>query len=268
MLAELRDLGWPLSLLLLGVWAFQVVRLRLITRYPALFSYLTGALLTSCGGFAVHQMVAAKLLGRSFYFWYWSITQPLLGLLLFAVFFECFTRMAADYEAVRRLGRTVIYALAAGLVAALGVFLLTHSFETPEKRFWTSILLIQQQSVYFATGGTVLLLVAIRRFFALPVPGNIGVTMGALGLYAVGIASMTAVRSYVGHTSHSFDAAMDVFGLGMYCACLLFGAVAFSHKGEVMAKDRRFDMPAREALKAATGRLQDVNEQLLKVVAR
>ena len=268
MLDAVQEICWPLSLLLLGIWAIQLVRAGLARRYPILLSYLATACLTGAGGYVVHHLVAARLLGRSSYFWYWATAQPLLGLLLFAVFFESFSRMAEQYEGVRRLARPVIYALAAGSVLILGFFLLTHSFETPETRYWTAILLIQQQSVYFTSAGLVLLLLGIRRFFALPVPRNVSVTVGALGVYVVSIASLTAIRSYIGHRFHEFDAAVDVVGLGIYCSCLLFGAVAFSKSGEAVARDRRFDLPAQETLEVAAGRLQHVNEQLLKVVVR
>lgn len=254
-------------MLLLGVWAFRVYRLGLIRRYPALFAYLAGACVVGWGGFAVHHLAASRLLGRSFYFWYWGIAQPLIGFLLFAVLFECFERMAGKYEGVRRLGRQLVYFLAGALAIVIVALLVTHP-DAHENRFWTGVLLLEQQSVYFATGGSVLLLAGIRRFFRLPITRNVGVTLAALGIYVLSVASMTAIRSYMGHLAHGYDAAMDVAGLGMYCACLLFGALAFSESGESIATELRRSLPTRETLLAASNRLEHVSEEMLKAVSR
>ena len=265
---QVRDLCWPLSLALLGVWAMQIVRLRLSARYPALLGYLTAAFLTGCGGYIAHHMVASSVLGRSFYFWYWAITQPVIWMLLFAVLFECFSRMADGYEGLRRLGQTIIYGVALGIIFVLAIVYLLDPFENPDRRFWNGVLLIQQQTVYMATAAGVLSLLAIRRFFRLPVPRNVAITLGAFGAYFVSVASMIAIRSYVGHLSNSFDNAMDVIGLGIYSTCLLFGAAAFSRRGEMLARDHRLDLRAQQTLASASARLRHVNEQLTKAVVR
>ncbi len=268
LLDQIRDICWPLSLALLGLWGFRLVQLRLAFRYPALSGYLATAFLTGCGGYVIHHMVAAKALGRSFYFWYWAVTQPLLWMLLFAVLFECFSRMAEGYDGLRRMGRTVVYGLAIGIVFVLALVWILDPFENPDKRFWNSVLLIQQQSVYLATAGSVLLLLTIRRFFRLPVPRNVAVTLAAFGFYFVSVASMIAIRSHMGHGAHSLDDAMDVVGLGIYCACLLLGAAAFSRQGEAVARDNRLTLDTRAALASASARLRDVNEQMEKALAR
>lgn|GEM_PF-2577300 len=265
---QVRDICWPLSLAFLGLWAVHLVHLRLAGRYPALFGYLVAAFLTGLGGYIIHHMAAAKLLGRSFYFWYWAVTQPVLWMLLFGVLFESFSRMAEGYEGLRRMGRTVVYGLAIGIVFVLGLVWILDPFENPDKRFWNSVLLIQQQSVYMATAGSVLLLLAIRRFFRLPVSRNVAITLGAFGFYFVSVASMITIRSYVGYQQNSMDDAMDVVGLGIYCVCLLFGATAFSRGGETVVRDRRLDIQAQPALASAAARLRDVNEQMAKAVMR
>lgn len=267
-LDQIRDVCWPLSLALLGLWMFRLVRLRVASRYPALLGYLVTAFLTGVGGYVIHQMAEAKMMGRSFYFWFWAVSQPVLWMLTFGVLFECFSRMAEGYDGLRRMGRTVVYGFAIGIAFVLALVWILDPFEQPDKRFWNSVLLIQQQSVYLATAGTVMLLLALRRFFRLPVPRNVAVTMGAFGFYVISVAAMIAVRSYVGSGDWALDNAMDVAGLGIYCVCLLFGALSFSQQGETVAHDNRLDVSAQEALMLASTRMRDVNEQIAKAVVR
>jgi hypothetical protein len=265
---QIRDVSWPLSLALAGIWAFRLLRLGLAKRYPALMTYLVVACAAGGAAYFIRQLVDARLLGHSIYFWYWAVMQPILWLLLFAVLYECFNRMAEGYDGLRRFGRTVVYGLAGGVVFAGALIWILDPYETPDLRFWNGVLLTQQQSVYFANAGSVLLLLAVRRFFQLPVPRNVAITLGAFGVYFVSVASMTAVRMYVGHSLGNLNGMMDAAGLVIYCLCLLFGAVAFSRHGEIVARDRRFDMPTRETLAAASSRLQEVHDQLTKAVVR
>ncbi len=265
---QIRDICWPLSLALAGIWAFQLLRLGLAKRYPALATYLLVAFATGGGAYFLRTLVDSRLLGRSIYFWYWAVMQPILWLLLFAVLYECFNRMAEGYDGLRRFGRTVVYGLAGGVVFVVGLIWILDPYDNPDPRFWTGVLLTQQQSVYFANAVSVLLLLAVRRFFQLPIPRNVAITLGAFGVYFVSVASMTAVRTYVGYSKPQVDGMMDAAGLAIFCLCLLFGAVAFSRHGEIVARDRRFDMPTRETLAAASGRLQEVHDQLFKAVVR
>ncbi|MBI1353207.1 MAG: hypothetical protein GC160_02595 [Acidobacteria bacterium] len=268
MLQEIRDFCWPLSIALLGLWAVQIIRFRLAKRYSALLAYLVTAFLLGGGGYIAERFLDARWLGHSFYFWYWAASQPVLWLLLFAVVFECFSRMTESYQGLRRLGRLVVLGLAGGVVTVIGLVVILDPFENPNPRFWNSVLLIQQQSVYFATAGSVMLLLAIRRFFNIPVARNLRTTMGVLGVYFISVAAMTAIRSYVGYVSRELDIAVDVAGLVIYCACVLFGAAVFSRGGEDVASDPRISADSADALRSASGRLQEVNAHLLKAVAK
>ena len=268
MLSEIREICWPLSLALLALWALQIFRFRLAKRYPALVTYLLSALGFGVGGFVLDQLRHSAWLGRSAYFWYWATLQPLLWLLLAAMLFECFSRMTEDYQSLRRLGRWVAFGLAGGVLAIMGLVVVFDPFAKPDPKFWNSVLLIQQQSIYFATAASVLLLLGIRRFFRLPVPRNVQTIVGVFGVYFISVAAMMAIRSYVGYVSNEMNYAVDVAGLVIYCGCILYGAMSFSPRGEEVARDPRLDASTADALRSAAGRMQEVNAQLMKVVVK
>ena len=110
-------------------------------------------------------------------------------------------------------------------------------------------------------------IVLARRFFALPMSHNLRVLLLTLGTYFIGTGAMIVLRSFLGS---SYNRHLDLAGLVLYCVCLGIGAVAFSRHGETVAKDARLiDSDAHvEALTFAARRLEHVNGQLLKALAK
>jgi hypothetical protein len=96
---------------------------------------------------------------------------------------------------------------------------------------------------------------------------NLRIMLGTLGIYFIGMGGMIVLRSYLGSRwNHSLDAA----GLGLYCVCLAIGVFAYSPRGNQVAADARLtDSSAHlEALGIATRRLEEVNLQLVRVLAK
>jgi hypothetical protein len=127
--------------------------------------------------------------------------------------------------------------------------------------------MIQEQSVYLATAFAVIAILLVGRFFALPMSRNLRTVLGSLGVYFIVMGGMILLRSQLGP---QWNRPLDVGGLALYCLCLAIGAYAYSAAGESVAADPRLTDSAAhvEALALASRRLEEVNLQLVRVLAK
>jgi hypothetical protein len=188
-----------------------------------------------------------------------------MWLLFFAVLFECYSRMVDSYDGVRRIGQLVMYGGAGSVAAVLGLILWTNPYVNPET-FWHRVMLVEEQSVYLGTAICIFLLVLLRRFFHLPIPRNVQAVFGAFGFYFSGMAALIVIRSYWGQDLTSL---LDAGGTALYAICLLSGAWFFRSAGEAREADPRLSEQGRkEVLTTASARLEHVNLQLLRALAK
>ena len=254
------------ALMVHAMWLMRLVNLRLHRRYVALTSYLVLSF-----GLAVTGLLLStshmKLWDRPAYLWFFLASRPIIWLLFFAVLFECYSRLVEGYEGVRRLGRLVLIGAAGSVVLLMAVIALVNPYDRPEANLWSRVILIQEQSVYFATSIAVAGLLAMRRFFELSVVRNVRIVFTAFGAYFSGMVALIVLRSLGGA---ELAALVDVGGNCLYVVCLATGAYWFSASGEHEVEDPRVAERAEHAaaLRAAYGRLEHLDGELLRTLAR
>ena len=257
---------WILTLVLQALWAFRIWRAGQVRAYPAIFSYLlfstlAGLLATFSGTSARSQH------GASPYLIGYLISRPLIWVLFFAVVHEMYQVMAKEYVGLRRVGQLVLY----GAIGSLGLFLalvtITRPYSAPELNNYYRLWLIQEQSVYLATAFAVITTIMVGRSFSIPMSRNLRTLLGTLGIYFIGMGAMIVLRSYLGS---DWNQTLDLAGLGLYCLCLAIGTFAYSPAGNHIQADPRLLRTAEhlEALGIASRRLEEVNLQLVRVLAK
>jgi hypothetical protein len=252
--------AWLASLVLQAIWAFRIYRAGQARTYPATFTYL---IFSTVAGLITLLASTSELLMLIGY----VVARPLIWILLFAVVHEMFQVLAQQYEGLRRIGQLVLYGAVGSLALFLALVLLGSPYSAPEMNRYYRLWLIQEQSVYLATAIGVMAVVTVARFFALPMSRNLRTMLGTLGVYFVGMGGMIVLRSYLGS---SWNHVLDLSGLGLYCLCLAIGTALYSRKGDQVAEDPRLAQRAEHlrALSAASNRLEEVNLQLVRVLAK
>ena len=258
--------GWTVTLLLQATWAIRIWRANHRRQYPAVFAYLVFSTISGA-------------LTLSFWFTKWSIGEyhasllghlvfrPITWVLFFAVVHEMYNALAERYVGLRRVGQLVLY----GALGSVGAFILlvalTEPYSATELNRYYRLWLIQEQSVYLGTALAVMGIIVVGRFFALPMSRNLRTMLGTLGIYFVGMGGMIVARSYLGS---GWNFVLDAGGLGLYCVCLAIGTFCYSAAGEKVAADPRLTDSAEhlETLSLATRRLEEVNMQLVRVLAK
>ena len=244
------------------LWLARIFRGSLSRQYPALFGYLvlgcialpTGVLLRDVGGVELYK-------------WYHAVSRPLAWALFFAILYECYGRMVADYAGVKRIGKLVMYGAFGSVFALAALLVVTDPYAATHANYWYKATLIHEQSVYLAAALCVFVLLLFRRFFRLPIAKNVRVVFGVFGFYFAGMAALIVLRSYVGQELNNV---LNLGGLLLSTACPAVGALLFSRAGEETATDARLDMAATRAseIKDAMGRLDHVNDQLMRALAK
>jgi hypothetical protein len=255
---------WVLSLFLQALWALRIWRAGQARRYPATLAYL--AFSTFAGALTLLAS-ANESQGHRFSLICYLLGRPLIWVLFFAVVHEMFRTMAKEYVGLRRVGELVLYGAVGSLVLFLVLVVITRPYSAPEANTYYRLWLIQEQSVYLATAIAVMAVITIGRFFSLPMSRNLRTIVGTLGIYFVCMGGMIVLRSYLGS---SWNYVLDLAGLGVYCLCLAIGALAYSPAGEAVSADPRLTDSAKhlETLGVATRRLEEVNMQLVRVLAK
>lgn len=263
---DLTQLGWLVTILLQGLWAWRIWRAGHRKRYPAVFAYLvfgsaSGAI--TLGLWVSQIIVGPYLLSLYVHF----LFRPITWVLLFAATHEMFRVLAKEYVGLRRLGQLVLY----GALGSVGAFLLAVIVANPEAQnelnHYYRLWLIQEQSIYLATALAVITIIVVGRFFSLPMSRNLRVMLGSLGIYFVCMGAFIVSRVFLGS---SWNHVLDWAGLGTYCVCLLIGVLAYSPAGDRVAEDPRLTQRQRhlEALGQAHRRLEEVNMHLVRALAK
>ncbi len=255
---------WALSLVFQAIWAFRIWRANQVRTYPAIFSYLVFSTLAAS---LTLLNSADSERGRGFLLIGYLVSRPLIWLLFFAVVHEMYTVMAKPYVGLRRLGQLVLYGAIGSLVLFLGLVLITRPYSAPEFNSYYRLWLVQEQSVYLATALAATATILVGRYFSLPMSRNLRTILGTLGIYFVGMGALIVLRSFLGS---SWNHALDASGLLLYCVCLAIGSIVYSPKGDKVAIDPRLTDSAGhlEALSVANRRLEEVNLQLVRVLAK
>jgi len=263
---EALYLGWLATLVLQAGWAYKIWAARHARRYPAVFAYFLFSVVS--GSFTIalefsRLSVGGVILGPIAYF----VFRPLTWVLFFAVVHELYNIMARKYQGLRRVGQLVFYGALGSVLAFLALAVLSNPYSSPNINHYYRLWMIQEQSVYLATAFAVMAVLIVSRFFALPMSRNLRIVLGSLGLYFIVMGGMILLRSQLGP---QWSLALDAAGLVLYCLCLAIGAVAYSSAGAQVVDDPRLTRSAEHlaALGVAPTRLEDVNMQLARVLAK
>lgn len=255
-----------MTLVLQAVWAYRIWAARHVRRYPVVFAYFIFSVLSGAVTIGLELSGASidgVALGPVGYF----VFRPLTWALFFAVVHELFNVLAREYVGLRRIGQLVFYGALGSVGAFLALAVLSNPYPSPNLNHYYRLWMIQEQSVYLATAFAVMAILVVSRFFALPMSRNLRIVLGSLGLYFVVMGGMILMRSQLGA---GWTHILDASGLGLYCICLAIGAAAYSSAGEAVVADPRLTDSAQhlKALGAATKRLEEVNMQLARVLAK
>ncbi len=263
---DLIQFGWLLTLALQGAWAARIWFAGHASRYPAFFAYLSfrtvsGTLLF----FAGSLKLAVGAFSVSLYGHF--AVRTITWILFFFVVHELYQALAIRYVGLRRVGRLVLYGALGSVVAFLTLVTLVEPYSAHELSQLYRLWLIHEQSVYLAVALGVMSIILVARFFSLPMSRNLRTILGTLGIYIIGMGAMIVLRSFLGS---NWNHVLDAGGLGLYCVCLAIGTFAYSAAGESVEADPRLTHSKEhlETLGVATRRLEEVNLQLVRVLAK
>jgi hypothetical protein len=250
-----------------AAWACRLWSLCLSGRYRGLGAYLIVTTVWGVVGslfrYGIPQAVIDAPDVWSSFAWFYVATRPVIWLLFFIVLYECYERMVAEYPGVRRAGQLTLYTAVVAAVSLIVGLTITNPEQAGTTRYWYRMIVTHDESVYIAAASAVLLLVLFRRFFSLPLPGNVGVIFGAFGAYFIGSAAICVAENMT--LSDGFTAGLGIAGSALYLSCLVFGVVRFSPAKEVVADDFRSGAGHSLAL-TANNRLDRINDQLVRAL--
>ena len=240
-------------------WVARLGGLRLLSRYPSLALYLLFATLSSWVVLTAHHLYHFD---SEAYLWFFVVTQRVGWTLLLCVVLEIYQRMIAGYEGLGRLGRLVMYG-AVGALAVVLTFLLLLDKPDGALGQWRNFWFRQERSVYLGLCVLSVVLAGFGAYFHLHAGKNVVVVFGAFGALFAGQAFvLTLVEQFDGMVGWK-DTALPLW----HGTCLLWGAAAFSRRGE--------DLPVKEPLGLAAGagaepvlvrRLEGLNRTLLRML--
>ena len=191
--------------------------------------------------------------------------QPVIWILFFAVFAHLFIRMMADYPALQRSGRLFLYC-AFGVILVFSTLVpMLAPLGAAESGPITRRLLQAEKSIYLATTALVFLLFVFRRFFYLRVVRNVDTAFVACGLYFCGVATLLVVR---GHVGPSFVTTLEIGGAVWASVCLGLGTYLFKASNERVPQFAFTPQARQEMLQAANDRIEAINGQMARALAR
>lgn len=250
------------------LWLSRMVRHGLAPRYRALAALLGISALLEGVSLILFYLVLNNPrnpdLSRS-YFWFYVASRPIIWGLFFAVIYDSYARLVKAYPAVRRAGRLITYG-AVGSVVATGVFLAaSNPSQVGDPRFWRGMTSLNEQSVYLGAAIAFVLVLGLQKFYGLPLSRNAALIVGVFGIYFVGC---SLLHVGIGHSGKE-TALFNLVGVSLYVACLSYGCLRFSPRGEAIAQDARFALPnAQGASTQAAAQLDELNLQLMRVFAK
>lgn len=264
---ELVELIFLAGLAVQSAWAVRLWSMCLTGRYKGLAAYLVVTTIWGVVASLFRHKIPQAVIDApgvwSQFAWFYVVTRPVIWVLFFVVLYECYERMVSQYPGVRRAGQLTLYAAIAGAVALIVGLTITNPEQAGSTRYWYRMIVTHDESVYLAAASAVLLLVLFRRFFSLPLPGNVGVIFGVFGAYFVGSAAICVAENWT--LSDGFTAGLGIAGSALYLSCLVFGLVRFSPAKEVSRDDTRAAVGAVLA-RSAGYRLDRINDQLVRAL--
>lgn len=267
------DLDLVESIFLAGLvvqmaWAARLWTFCLNGQYKGLAAYLVVTTVWGVIGSLFRHGVPQALIDApnvwSSFAWFYVVTRPVIWVLFFVVLYECYERMVAQYPGVRRAGQLTLYAAIGAAIVLIAVVTFTNPEQAGSNRYWFRMIVAHDESVYLAAAAAVLLLVLFRRFFSLPLPGNVGVIFAAFGAYFIGSAAL-CIAENLSPSSDGFGAGLGIAGSVLYLGCLVFGLVRFSPAKEESLDDSRAAAGAALA-RTAGHRLDRINDQLVRAL--
>ena len=257
---------WSAKWVLASIWAIRIWRLKLVGRYPVLFTYLVL--------FSLFDLLGSWLHGSHVLVWnvraydiFWVSFTPVCWALWIAIVFEVYGHMIERYAGVRKLGRLVLYGSLGSLGLLVGVLLYLNPDSILEIHQWKALWLRQEQGINIGIAALVFILLGFKRVFGLSIPRNVQLIFATFGTYFALAACLMVVRTYVGP---EFRPIRDMASMLLYVACLAIGVLLFSRTGEAGAEVYRMagsDADARPAMAARAARhLESFNQRLVKVL--
>ena len=240
-------------------WAARLGGLRLLSRYPSLALYLLFATLSSWVVLTAHYLYHFD---SEMYLWFFVVTQPVGWTLLLCVVLEIYQRMIQGYEGLGRLGRLVMYGAVGALAVVLMVLLL---LDKPDGALgqWRNFWFRQERSVYVGLCVLSVVLAGFGSYFHLRVGKNVVVVFGAFGALFAGQALVLTFAEHFDGMVAWKDIALPL----LHGTCLLWGAAAFSLRGEDVPTKESAALPAgAEAEPVLARRLEGLNRALLRML--
>ena len=253
---------WVLVCLFQSVWAWRLWRLRLVQRYPTLFTYLTFTTALTIVAQILYPILALAASGsaRLAYGWFWVIIQPLNWAVYFAVLVEIYKRMLGDFVGLQRLGELALY----GATGATGLIFLSLIFVRASAETWQAFWTLQQRNVHISLTMCCAILVLVGVVFHLPVTRNLRFLFTMFAIILAGEAVLRLVQELFGNP---LVAARRIVMPVLNGVCVAWGALTFSRVGETVVRpawprepvDGRTEGEMIEAL-------QSVNDFLLRLL--
>lgn len=243
----------------LAAWAARIVRERLARRYPLLLSLLVAVALLAALGKVIALFAASA--GRSAYAAFWLGAQLVEWTLCFLALVEAFNLMLAEYPGLHKFG---VRALQAGLAVCAAFIvggLLWAQADSVGRLGLFAIFELRNA----ALGLTVLALIlaGVGAAFGLRPPKNIQIVFAAVGLLLAGHALVWVLRLSLGPEWRGEAAIAS----SLLCAAVGWGgALMFSAAGERQREFRPAATVSPAAEHEISGRIEALNESLLRVL--
>ena len=259
---EIADWIWAAVRAVELGWAARLWQLGLVRGYPFLTSYLIFAAVHSIASFAAYHAWGQNSVA---YGWLWTVTQPVLWVMLFCVVIEAYNHMLKGYEGLQRLGQL-------GLNVALGtvalIVLVMVVLDPPvdgANSSWGIFWIRQERSVYLALTAICLLLVSVGAYYGLVVSRNVATVFAVFGLFFLSQAGLLVFRDHLGAQFRTIRYTLVPI---LYIVWVLAGACAFTRVGEERPDE---ETEARWGDASCTAghlarQLESVNQLLLRVL--
>jgi hypothetical protein len=245
--------------IVMHVWlVLQFWRLRLIARYPAIFSVVLLQLVRSA--WVVQYTISPEIFQThaNQYFFTILFTEPILIAVRVAAVFEFSREILHSYRGLSILGRAT---MAITLSASLAVSLFLHWAEftfTGEPYRWLRVMYLLETTVYSALLVFLLLLALFVLYHPAPIRRNLLAHGAGFGMYMVSSAAAVWLRN---QDAAQWTRAASTLRLGVTLAGLVVWAALLHARGEEELVDVHLPL-SRETERQVLARLNALNSVL------
>jgi len=228
-------------------------RCGLFSRFPLFYSYIAYVLSGSTLAFLIFQIHPSYYLG-----FYWRFFLVLL-LVEFGVLLEISDHMFDPYPAIRRLGRFL-----AGCVCGIFSFYIVSALMQPRSLSVTTLDLFKRVSITKAA--VIIVLLAIARYYRLPVGKNVAGLMVGFSVYlGINIVNFALAETFGRAVYGSMFA---VVGPLSFTVCLLIWTIKVWRYEPVLQEAGRVTGAAHKVSEPVIYQIDRLNQTLTRVLRR